>query len=122
MVFENIFVTIPLIIALVGIGFAIVERGYKSFLEKKEIDPKLQFNPAYLLNIIITTGAMVAIVTGVLPAIISEISSEPNTVLTLGSVILNFVLGYSLTYRILDALNNSTEKRLEVEALKEDTE
>jgi hypothetical protein len=122
MVFESIFVTIPLIIAFVGIGFAIVERGYKSFLEKKEIDPKLQFNPAYLLNIIITTGAMVAIVTGVLPAVISEISASPDIPLTLGAVVLNFVLGYSLTYRILDALNNSTEKRLEVEALKEDTE
>jgi len=106
-------IEIPIIIGLVAVGVALLERGYKSFLEKKAVDPKIQFNAAYLLNLLITGGAMIAIVTVVIPAVIQQISADPNVPLTLGSAIVNFVLGYGLTYRILDGLNDSTKTRIE---------
>lgn len=122
MVFENLYISIPVIIGLVAIGIAILERGYKTFLEKKQIDPKLEFNTAYLLNILITSGTMVAAITGVLPVVLAEISAQGDIPLTLGSAAVVFVIGYASTYRILDGLNNSTEKRLEVQELQEQVE
>ena len=117
---SNVLLSATVIIGLVAIAVAVLERGYKTFLEKKVIDPKLQFNSAYLINILITSGTMVAIVTGVLPLVLNEISAQPNIPLTLGSAALIFVLGYSTTYRFLDGLNNSTEKKLEVQELREE--
>jgi len=106
-------IEIPILIGLSAIVVAVLERGYKTYLEAKAADPKLQFNGAYLLNILITGGAMVVIVTVVVPAVLTEISANPDTGLTLGSALLNFILGYAATYRILDGLNDSTKTRIE---------
>ncbi|HTH22153.1 MAG TPA: hypothetical protein VL854_08045 [Nitrososphaeraceae archaeon] len=112
-------IEIPILIGLAAVVVAILERGYKSFLEKKAVDPKLKFDAAYLLNILITGGAMVVIVTVVIPAVITEVSANPDTALTLGSALLNFILGYAATYRILDGLNDSTKTRIEAKQAEE---
>jgi len=106
-------IEIPILIGLSAIVVAILERGYKTYLEKKAVDPKLEFNGAYLLNILITGGAMVVIVTVVVPAVLTEIEGQADQALTLGSALLNFILGYAATYRILDGLNDSTKTRIE---------
>jgi len=106
-------IEIPILIGLAAVVVAILERGYKTFLEAKAADPKLTFNGAYLLNILITGGAMVVIVTVVIPAVLTEIQAQPQVGLTLGGTLLNFVLGYAATYRILDGLNDSTKTRIE---------
>ena len=108
-------IEIPIIIGLVAVGVAVLERSYKTFLEKKAVDPELKFNGAYLLNALISTGIGVSIVTAVIPAVLAEISNAPSVPLTLGAVIMNFILGYAATYRILDAFNNSTSKAIAVE-------
>lgn len=106
-------IEIPILIGLAAVVVALLERGYKTYLEKKAVDPELKFNGAYLLNLLITGGAMVVIVTVVVPSVLSEISANPDAVLTLGSALLNFIIGYATTYRILDGLNDSTKTRIE---------
>jgi len=112
-------IEIPIIIGLIAVVVAVLERGYKSFLEKKAVDPKLKFDSAYLLNMLITGGAMVVIVTVIVPAVLTQIQANPDTALTFAGVALNFVLGYATTYRILDGLNDSTKTRIEAKALAE---
>ena len=104
---------IPLLVGLVAIGLAIYERAFKTYLEKKAVDPELKFNTSYLLNMLVTTGTSIAIITGIIPALIAEL--DPSQPVTIASIILNFVLGYTITYRTLDALNKSTEKAIVVE-------
>lgn len=106
-------IEVPIIIGLVAVAVAILERGYKTYLEKRQVDPKLQFNGAYLLNILITGGAMVTIITVVIPTVLTELGAQPNTELTLGAALLNFVLGYAITYRVLDGLNDKTKTVIE---------
>jgi hypothetical protein len=106
-------IELPILIGLAAVVVAVLERGYKTFLEKKAVDPELKFNGAYLLNILITGGAMVVIVTVVVPAVITEIQSNPDQAVTLGSALLNFILGYAVTYRVLDGLNTSTATKIE---------
>lgn len=108
-------VQIPIIIGLVGVGIAILQRAYKSFLDKKAVEPELKFNGAYLLNALISTGAGVSIVTAVIPAVINELTGQSSIPITIGSIFLNFVSGYALTYTILDTLNNSTSKTIAIE-------
>ena len=109
-------VEIPLIIGLVGVAFAVLERGYKTFLEVKKTDPTLKFDAAYMLNLLISTGVGTALVTAVIPTLITQITNQTNTELpiTVGAIILNFILGYAVTYRILDALNTSTDRKMEI--------
>ena len=105
---------LPIIVGLIAVGAAILERGYKTFLEKRKEDPELKFDGAYLLNILVSTGTSVTIVTGVLPAVITELTGQSTVPVTIGSILLNFVLGYAVTYRILDALNNSTSNKIAI--------
>ena len=109
---------IPLIIGLLGVAFAVLERGLKLYLEAKKADPTLQFGGAYMLNLLISTGIGTALVTTVIPTLVTQIqgATEINVPVTVGSLLLNFILGYTVTYRILDALNNSTDKKLEIAA------
>ena len=122
MVLENILLSATVIIGLIGVAIAILERGYKTYLEKKAIEPNLKFNSAYLLNILISGGTMVGLITVVLPIVLSDISNTPNVPLTLGAAATVFIIGYGSTYRFLDGLNNSTEKRLELQEVKEEIE
>ena len=108
---------IPLIVGLVGVGVAILERGYKRYLEEKKLNPNIKFDGTYMLNLLVSTGIGTVIVTTIVPALIAALSKTPvdETIVQfagLSAIILNFVLGYTLTYRILDALNTSTEKKL----------
>ena len=64
-------IQIQIIIELVGVGIAILQRAYKSFLDRKAVEPDLKFNGAYLLNALISTGAGVSIVTAVIPPVIN---------------------------------------------------
>lgn len=107
--------SIPIIVGLVAVVAAVLERAYKTFLEKRVEDPKLQFSPAYLLNALISSGIGVAVVTAVIPALITELTGSQTLPVTLASIIVNFTLGYAITYRFLDGLNNSTSKQLEVQ-------
>jgi hypothetical protein len=108
---------IPLIVGLAGVAFAVLERGYKTYLEQKKLDPSIRFSPTYMLNLLISTGAGTVIVSVIVPALMSAISasvSEPITIYTgIGAIIVNFGLGYGLTYRILDGLNTSTDRKME---------
>lgn len=106
--------SVPLVIGLVGVAFAILERGYKLYLEAKKADPTLKFGGAYMLNLLISTGVGTALVTTVIPTLVNQLQGQTDMVLpvTVGSLLLNFILGYTVTYRILDALNNSTDKKL----------
>ena len=106
---------IPLIIGLVGVAFAVLERGYKRFLEQQKLEPDLKFGGTYMLNLLISTGIGTALVAGVIPTVITEMGTvDQITELTLASIFLNFILGYSVTYRILDALNTSTDRKIEL--------
>lgn len=115
-------IQIPIIIGLVGVGIAILQRAYKSFLDKKAVEPNLKFDGAYMLNALISTGAGVSIVTAVIPSVINELTGSESIPITLGSIFLNFVSGYALTYTILDTLNNSTSKTIAIEQLEAEVE
>ena len=106
-------VSIPIIIGLLGVVIAVLERGYKTFLEKKVTEPDLKFNSAYLLNILISGGTIATLIISVLPLVLTEINA--NEVVTLGSAILVFVVGYGSTYRVLDGFNNRTELKIEAQ-------
>jgi len=54
---------------------------------------------------------MVVIVTAVIPAVITEVQAQPE-VLSLGGALLNFIIGYAATYRILDGLNDGTKSTI----------
>jgi len=110
---EPIIYSIPIIVGLIGVGIAIFERGYKRFLDAKKEDPSLTFDWSYLVNILISSGGMAAIIGGVIPALTEQLG-EPSNAITLISIMGNFGLGYLLTYRILDGLNNSTEQKIQM--------
>ena len=107
---------IPLVIGLIGVAFAVLERGYKRFLEARKAEPTIKFGGTYMLNFILSTGIGTALVTAVIPTLVTQITGETDITLpvTVGAILLNFILGYTVTYRILDALNSSTDKKLEL--------
>ncbi len=118
----EILTQLPIIVGLVSVAVAILQRAYKTFLEKREIDPKLQFNHTYLLNTLVTTGVGVALVTVVIPAVIEALSGANTQPINIASIFLNFAVGYGLTYTILDQWNKSTGKTIEIQELKEEIE
>jgi hypothetical protein len=110
-------IEIPLVVGLIGVAFAVLERGYKTYLEAKKSNPTLKFDAAYMLNLLISTGVGTALVATVIPTLITELTGQTTALpITIGGLILNFILGYTVTYRILDALNNSTDKKMEIAA------
>lgn len=108
---DELIIAIPLIVGLVGVSLAVLERGYKRFLDAKKEDPTLTWDNSYLVNILISAGGMSAIIAGVIPALV-EMIPEISTPVTLVSLIGNFLGGYLGTYRILDGLNNATEQKI----------
>ena len=105
---------IPLIIGLVGVAIAVLERGYKRYLEQKKTEPTIKFGAPYMLNLLISTGVGTALVTAVIPTLVENIGQTVEIPVTVGALLLNFILGYTVTYRILDALNTSTDKKMEI--------
>ena len=110
MVFEA---EIPLIIGLVGVAIAVLERSYKSYLEAKKIDPSITFGAPYLINLLISTGVGTALAT-IIPTLVTQITEQTDLPITVGGMLLNLILGYTVTYRILDGLNTSTDRKLEI--------
>lgn len=110
---EPIIYSIPIIVGLVGVGIAVFERGYKRYLDARKEDPSLKFDSSYIVNILISSGGMAAIIGGVIPALTEQLG-EPSTAITFISIIGNFALGYLATYRILDGLNNATEQKTQM--------
>ena len=107
---ELISASLPIIVGLIFVAIAVLERGYKTFLDAKKVDPTIKFGSAYLLNLLVTTGASSAIVIAVIPALLTGLGTVPAEI-TLSAIILQAILGYETAYRILDGLNTSTEKK-----------
>ena len=107
---ELISASLPIIVGLIFVAIAVLERGYKTFLDAKKVDPTIKFGGAYLLNLLVTTGASSAIVIAVIPALLTGLGTVPAEI-TLSAIILQAILGYETAYRILDGLNTSTEKK-----------
>lgn len=117
MVFD--IVQLPIIIGLVGVGIALANRAWKTFLEKQKEDPKLKFDAVYLTNALIASGTIITVVTGVIPVIVEQVVQFPNGIVTIALVIANFAIGYFGTYNILDGLNKGTAQKIEIAELKE---
>lgn len=111
---DEIILAVPIVLGLVGVGLAVAERGYKRYLDAKRENPALTFDSSYLINILISSGGMSAIIAGVIPTLTEQLG-EVTTPITVISVIGNFALGYLATYRILDGLNNVTEQKIQQE-------
>jgi hypothetical protein len=110
---EEIVFAVPIVVGLIGVGLAIFERGYKRYLDAKQEDPTLTFDHSYMINILISSGGMAAVIGGVIPALTEQIG-DITTPITVISVLGNFGLGYLLTYRVLDGLNNATEQKIKL--------
>lgn len=106
----------PFILAMIGLVVAVFERGYKRYQDEKANNPDLHFSGAYIVNMVLTAGGvgtLLAIITAVIASLQSgETAAEVNFIAAIGQ----FGLGYLLSYRVLDGLNNRTEKKIEVAA------
>lgn len=98
---------------LVFLAVAILERGYRTFLEERKVDPKLKFDGAYFLNIIITagSGSGIMMILSILPSLITQLTQADSVVITLFSLTSQAILGYTAGYTILDKLNTRVEQR-----------
>ena len=105
---------VALIVGLIGVGVAILERGYKKYLEAHAIDPTIKFNGTYQLNLFVSTGIGTTLVSVIVPALITALGQQSNPYTGIGGAVINFFLGYGITYRILDGLNTSTDKKMEL--------
>jgi len=111
----DITTVLPILVGLVFVAFAVLERGYKTFLEAKKVDTTLKFSGAYLLNLLVSTGVTSVIIMAVVPAVLTGIGSATQEI-TFAAIILQAVLGYTTAYTILDKMNKSTETKVEVKA------
>ena len=103
----------PFIVSMIGVGIAIVERGYKRFQDEKATNPDVKFGVAYIMNMLLTAGGVAAIL-AIITAVIAMLKGgETSVTLDLFSMIAQLGAGYFIAYRILDGLNNRTEKKIE---------
>lgn len=108
---------VPLLVGLIFVAWAVLERGYKRYLEEKANQPDLKFGGAYLLNFVITTGVSAVVITTIIPGLIAGLSDVPAEI-TVTAIILQAILGYTTAYTILSKMNTGTEKKLEIAAAK----
>ena len=101
---------VPIVVGLIGVLFAILDRGYGRYLEQKKEDPTLKFGGPYLLNFLVSTGISSVIVVTIIPALITGLGTAPEV--TVAASILQFVLGYTTAYTALSKMNTSTERKL----------
>ena len=105
---------VPFIVSVVGMVIAIVERGWKRFQDEKAVNPDVKFGAAYIMNMLLTAGG-VGTLLAILTAIIAMLTAgETSAEVNLFAMIAQFGAGYLVAYRILDGLNNRTEKKIEV--------
>jgi len=103
---------VPVIAGLMGLSLALLERGYKRFLDEKAERPDLKFGLSYLINMLVAGGGS-AVLVGVLPALLTQLGDMPTefSIVILGQ---QFLLGYLTAYRALDGLNNRTDDKIEL--------
>ena len=119
MVFEvNLLSAAPYIVGLFVVAVAVLERGYKTFLEKKAQEPELEFNSTYLLNFWVSASVGVVVAT-LVPTLIGTIANTVDTGVTLASIVITAAISYLAAYTALDKLNTGTEKALEIQDLLE---
>ena len=112
---------IPILFGLIFVGAAVTQRGWKTFLEKKKEDPKLEFNAAYMLNFIAAGTVSTAIISAI-TALLTLIPEQTVESITLYGMISNAILGYTTAYTILDQLNTGTEKSFKLQDANHATE
>jgi hypothetical protein len=110
---DEIMIAVPIILGLIGVLVAIVDRGYLRYKEEQSQNPDLKFGGAYLLNFLITTGASSAIIITVIPGLLAGLA-DVNAGTTAATAILQLVLGYTLAYTMLSKLNTGTERKIEL--------
>lgn len=104
-----------LVVGLIGVAIAILERGYKKYQDQKATDPDLKFNFSYLINMLVSSGIGSVLATTIIPTLISQLpDSTIEQAVTPLFIIINFLLGYATTFRVLDGMNNSTAKKIEL--------
>jgi hypothetical protein len=104
---------IPILVGLIFVGWAVLERGYKTFLEARKVDPTIKFSGAYMLNLLISTGVSSVVIITIIPTLLNGLNSIPVGI-TVSTLILQAILGYETAYTILDKLNKSTESNVVV--------
>jgi hypothetical protein len=106
-------ITPGIAVGLVFLAIAILERGYRTFLEERKIDPTIKFSGAYFLNIVITagSGSGIMMILSILPSLITQLTEADSVVITLFSLTSQAILGYTAGYTILDKLNTRVETR-----------
>lgn len=110
---DAITTSIPLIVGLVGVVLALLDRGYGRFLEEQKLDPTIKFGGVYLLNFFVSGGIGAVLVTAIIPGLVSGLATITiETIVT--AAVLQIALGYSLTYTALSKMNTSTERKLAV--------
>ena len=114
---DPVIVGIPIAVGLIFVAFAVLERGYKRFLvEKKIVEAEgktIEFDLAYIVNMIVSSGISISIIS-VLPTLLDQIGTP--TEITVGSLILNAILGYTTAYTVLDKMNQKTDSKNETVA------
>jgi cystathionine beta-lyase/cystathionine gamma-synthase len=112
---DQINIIIPILVGLGAVAFAILERGYKRFLDEKKIAEAegrtLKFDLAYLINMIVTAGVTSGFV-AIIPVLVETVG-QPNEV-TFVSLLLTAATGYTTAYTILDKMNTKTDVKIEV--------
>jgi hypothetical protein len=118
---EQLVIAIPILVGLAAVGLAMLERGYKRYLEEKKIaeaeGKTLTFDMAYIVNMVVSTGVSSAIIS-VIPVLVEQIGKP--TEITFVSLLLNAILGYTTAYTVLDKMNQKTDSKIETaKAIKE---
>ncbi len=105
-------IEIPVITGLIGLSLALLERGYKRYLDEKAEKPDLKFGLSYLVNMLVAGGGS-AVLVGIIPALLTQLGEMPTTlsIVVLGQ---QFLLGYLTAYRALDGLNKRTDDKIEL--------
>ena len=110
----------------VGLGFlaiAIFERGIRTYLEKKKVDPTVKFDGSYFLNIMITAGGGSGImaILSILPSLLTALTEQESTIVTLATLASQALTGYTVGYTMLDKLNSSVETKYALSETKAST-
>jgi hypothetical protein len=102
---------IPIVVGLVFVAIAVLQRGYKTYLTEKKTNPSITFDAAYMLNFWVATSASTAIV-GIVPTLLTTLLGDTSAAITFYSIILNAILGYTTAWTALDQMNTSTENKI----------
>ncbi len=104
-----------MVICIVGVAFAIIQRSIKPYLEERAIAEQagktLPFSGAYVTNALLSVLGSVTLVLGAIDQLVSRIGANTSAIVILG-------IGYTFAYTMIDQLNKRTEKKEEIAALK----